>query len=57
MLNSNNEFQIEIKQQLREEINRGLNKENLITEVDKILLYKLYLQLEKEFQDIDKSKL
>ena len=57
LLNSNNEFQIEIKQQLREEINRGLNKENLITEEDKILLYKLYLKLEKEFQDIDKSKL
>jgi len=55
LLNSN-EFQNEIKQKIRKEINSGLNKENLISEKDKILLYKLYQKLEKEFQDIDKSK-
>jgi cell division protein YceG involved in septum cleavage len=57
LLNNKNEFQIEIKQQIREEIKRGLNKENLIPEEDKILLYKFYQKLEKEFLDIDKSKL
>jgi hypothetical protein len=55
LLNSN-EFQNEIKQKIRKEINSGLSKENLISEKDKILLYKLYQKLEKEFQDIDKSK-
>jgi len=30
---------------------------NLISEEDKILLYKLYLKLKKEFQNLDKSKL
>jgi len=57
LLNKKNEFQIEIKQQIREEIKSGLNKENLISEEDKILLYKFYQKLEKEFLDIDKSKL
>ena len=56
LLLNNNEFQNEIKQKIRKELNSGLNKENLISEEDKILLYKFYQKLEKEFQDIDKSK-
>ena len=51
------EFRNEIKEKIREELNSGLNKDNLIYEEDKILLYKLYQKLKKEFQDIDKSKL
>ena len=35
----------------------GLNNDNLISEEDKILLYKLYLKLKKEFDEIDKNKL
>jgi len=42
---------------IRKEINDSLNKENLLYEEDKILLYKLYQKLKKEFQDLDKSKL
>lgn len=56
LLLNNNEFQHEIKQKIRREIKRGLNKDNLISDEDKILLYKLYQKLEKEFQDIDASK-
>ena len=56
LLNSN-KFRNEIKEKIREELNSGLNKDNLIYEEDKILLYKLYQKLKKEFQDIDKSKL
>ena len=48
---------IEVQEKIREEIRKGLNKENLISEEDKVLLYKLYLKLEKEFQNIDKNKL
>ena len=50
-------YRYELQDKIRKELNRGLNKENLISEDDKILLYKLYLKLKKEFQDIDNSKL
>ena len=57
LLLNKNKYRNEIKEKIREELNSGLNKENLIYEEDKILLYKLYQKLKKEFQDIDKSKL
>ena len=57
LLLNRTEYRNEIKEKIREELNSGLNKENLIYEEDKILLYKLYQKLKKEFQDIDKSKL
>ena len=57
LLLNKTEYRNEIKMKIREELNSGLNKENLIYEEDKILLYKLYQKLKKEFQDIDKSKL
>ena len=50
-------YRYELQDKMRKELNRGLNKENLISEDDKILLYKLYIKLKKEFQDIDNSKL
>ena len=57
LLLNKKQYRNEIKEKIREELNSGLNKENLIYEEDKILLYKLYQKLKKEFQDIDKSKL
>jgi len=57
LLFNKNKFRSEIREKIREELNSGLSKENLIYEEDKILLYKLYQKLIKEFQDIDKSKL
>jgi|TARA_Y100000294_G_scaffold144032_1_gene138818 hypothetical protein len=57
LLLNKNAFRNDIKDKIREELNSGLNKENLIYKEDKILLYKLYQKLKKEFQDIDKSKL
>ena len=50
-------FREAMKEKIRKELNDGLNKENSIAVEDKILLYKLYLKLRKEFQDLDKSKL
>ena len=47
----------EFKQKVRNELTEGLNKENMIAEEDKILLYKLYLKIKKEFESLDKSKL
>ena len=57
LLLNKSEFREEMKMKIRKELNKGLNKENSISEEDKILLYKLYLKLKKEFQDLDKSKL
>ena len=47
----------EMKEKIRKELNDGLNNENLFAEKDRILLYKLYLKIKKEFQELDKSKL
>ena len=47
----------EIKQKVRNELSKGLNKENMIDEEDKILLYKMYLKIKKEFENLDKSKI
>ena len=47
----------EFKQKFRNELSRGLNKENMIAEEDKILLYKLYLKIKKEFENLDKTNL
>ena len=35
----------------------GLKKENMIAAEDKILLYKIYIKIKKEFENLDKSKL
>ena len=47
----------EVKDKIRSEISKGLNKENMISNEDKILLYKLYLKIKKEFKDLDKTSL
>ena len=45
----------EFKQKIRHELSSGLEKENIIAEKDKVLLYKLYLKIKKEFETLDKS--
>ena len=57
LLLNKSQYRNEIKDKIRKELAKGLNKENTISEEDKILLYKLYLKLKKEFQDLDKDKL
>jgi len=44
----------DIKTKIREELRDGLKNENLLAEEDKILLYKLYLKLQKEFKELEK---
>ena len=48
---------LEIRDKIRGEIEKGLGKENLISEQDKILLFKLYIKIKEEFDSLDKSKL
>ena len=57
LLLNNSQSRNEMKEKLRNELTDGLNKEHMIAEEDKILLYKIYLKLKKEFEDLDKSKI
>ena len=57
LLLNKSQYRNEMKDKIRKELTKGLNKENAISEEDKVLLYKLYLKLKKEFQDLDKDKL
>tara|TARA_B100000900_G_scaffold244123_1_gene207534 strand:+ start:1216 stop:1518 length:303 start_codon:yes stop_codon:yes gene_type:complete len=47
----------EIKMKIRKELNRGLEKDQIFSDEDKVLIFKLYLKLREEFKDIDKKAL
>ena len=57
LLLNNNQFRHKIKEKIKNELTDSLNKENILYEEDKILLYKIYLKLKKEFETLDKSKI
>ena len=57
LLLNDNQFRNEIKEKIINELTDSLNKENILYEEDKILLYKIYLKLKKEFETLDKSKI
>ena len=57
LLLDKNQFRNEIKDKIRNELRDGLSKEQMINEEDKILLYKIYLKIKKEFENLDKSKI
>ena len=57
LLLNNSQSRNEMKEKLRNELTDGLNKEHMIAEEDKILLYKIYLKIKKEFENLDKSKI
>ena len=52
----NNKDNIEqIKNKIRLEIKNGLDKDKILNEEDKILLYKFYLKLKNEFKEIEED--
>ena len=57
LLLNNNQFRHEIKEKIKNELTDSLNNENILYVEDKILLYKIYLKLKKEFEALDKSKI
>jgi len=57
LLLDKSQFRNEIKHKIRNELTEGLKKENMIAAEDKILLYKIYIKIKKEFENLDKSKL
>ena len=55
MLQLNKKENIEsIKNKIRSEIQSGLEKDKLFNKEDKILIYKFYNKIKKEFDEIEK---
>jgi len=44
-----------IRNKIREELESGLEKEQLLSDEDKILIFRLYQKIIKEFEDIEKK--
>ena len=55
LLLNNDQFRETVKDKIRKELYDGLEKEEMISLEDKKLLYKIYLKLIKEFENLDKS--
>ncbi len=55
LLLNNDQFRETLKDKIRKELYDGLEKEEMISLEDKKLLYKIYLKLRKEFENLDKS--
>ena len=55
LLLNNDQFRETVKDKIRKELYDGLEKEEMISLEDKKLLYKIYLKLRKEFENLDKS--
>tara|TARA_B100000029_G_scaffold516180_1_gene627436 strand:+ start:3773 stop:4078 length:306 start_codon:yes stop_codon:yes gene_type:complete len=56
LLNLNDKENIELfKNKLRSEVKKGLEKDKILHDEDKILLYKFYLKLKEEFKDVEKN--
>ena len=54
LLMLNNKESIDnVKDKIRLEIEKGLNKDNILNEEDKVLLYKLYLKIKNEFKEVE----
>ena len=43
-----------VKNKIRLEIEKGIRKDRIMNEEDKMLFYKLYLKIKNEFQEIEK---
>jgi len=43
----------DIKVKIRSELNKGLDKENIFSNEDKVLIYKIYKKIQKEFEDLE----
>ena len=45
-----------IKEKIRSELREGLNKDSVINEEDRLLLYQFYLKIKKEFKEIENQQ-
>jgi len=57
LLDGNNKENTEqIKNKIRNEIKKGLAKDKILNNEDKVLLYNLYHKLKEEFMEVEKNK-
>ena len=55
ILSLNNKENIDlVKNKIRLEMNKGLLKDKIMNDEDRMLFYKFYLKIKNEFQEIDK---
>tara|TARA_B100001123_G_C14877719_1_gene854671 strand:- start:192 stop:476 length:285 start_codon:yes stop_codon:yes gene_type:complete len=52
---SDNEVRRDLREKIREEAKAALEKENILNEEDKVILYKLYNKIKKEFETVNLS--
>ena len=45
-----------VKEKIRSELREGLNKDSVINEEDRLLLYQFYLKIKKEFKEIENTQ-
>ena len=43
----------DVKLKIRSELNKGLDKENIFSKEDKVLIYKIYKKIQKEFEVLE----
>ena len=43
----------DVKSKIRSELNKGLDKENIFLKEDKVLIYKIYKKIQKEFENLE----
>ena len=43
----------DVKLKIRSELNKGLDKENIFSNEDKVLIYKIYKKIQKEFENLE----
>ena len=43
----------DVKLKIRSELNKGLDKENIFSKEDKVLIYKIYKKIQKEFKNLE----
>lgn len=54
LLQLNNKENIEeVKNKIRKEIKKGIEKDKILNDEDKVLFYKFYKKIKKEFSEID----
>jgi (p)ppGpp synthase/HD superfamily hydrolase len=45
----------EVNKKIRSELNKGLEKEYIFSEEDRVLIYKIYKKIKKEFLEFEKN--
>ena len=50
---SDNTSREEVRKKIRSELNKGLEKDYIFSEEDRVLIYKIYKKIKKEFSELE----